>query len=264
MAGDELHEGQTELDSPPERENAAERDNVVVGGGDAVDTSAQPAQPRAEAQQSQPRAVTLAPPTGAGDDELPELIDSEAMPQNTRTLAGTGVMPLHIRQVSEPDPEWHPDGAEDRQEVTSDQSDRVLRDRASLRRPDRLLNPVTLIARLLPTADAADAWSGDALLSELSMDEAPAWPGFVPQSEWECELTAFLTGATGNITGLSGEPARWTTPTSLDDILQKRIDDWLEWLAAYIREMQALKDFGAIVEATPEDIRQASLRSGST
>ena len=156
--------------------------------------------------------------------------------------APTGYMPMHTRDVSEDDPEWERDERESRGEKTSDESGRVLRDRSKLSRPDRLLNPVTLLARYEAAAN---------------MD---TWPGFVPLTDVEHAACAATT--TGDITGLTGDPAPWTTPTSLSDFLQKKIPDWREWQASYNKEMQAIRDFGAITEANPTDVKFGQVLKG--
>ena len=98
-------------------------------------------------------------------------------------------MPMHARDVSEDDPEWEQD-REPPWEKTSDVSDRVLRDRSKLRRPELLLNPVTMMARFRATA-SADVWPGFASLADVEYAACAASVELEP-----CRLTMMLSPRT--------------------------------------------------------------------
>ena len=193
----------------------------------------------AESGPALPLPAALEPipaPTPSQSDHPDEPAPAAADPN-----APTGHMPMHARDVSEDDPEWEQD-REPPWEKTSDVSDRVLRDRSKLRRPELLLNPVTMMARFRATASA------------------DVWPGFA--SLVDVEYAACAASVIGDITGLTGDPVPWTTPTSLNIIFQKKVPDWREWMTAYNKEMQAIRDFGAITEASEEDVKLGQVLKG--
>ena len=230
---------------PVARAPTTSRGHADGGGGLDLQPLQPPLQPEGPQTQTElladllPNAEAPVPPASTEQMELDQQSLNEQPAQQAQLPPTSSLLwPLHQREVAELDDEFTPEKVSG-EEVTCDESDRVLRPRASLKAPERLLNPRTYLSR-----------------QNVGKSSFPCFTSLLT-------LAALTTSAiTPGILGVNDGPVAWSTPQSTDDIFQMKIPDWQEWMTAFNVEMDALKDLGAVTLATSADIANAQVLRG--